>query len=98
MNNFVSAYPVNSGQSNRAYAPLSRAVAGAAVRIKRLDASPEATNRLRELGFIEGQPIKLLSRSPNLICQVCNTRMALSAKLAEAIQVEPLFSPRQTVA
>ncbi len=95
MNNFVSTYPVHAGQANRAYLPLSGVVAGTAVRIKRLEAPTETNNRLRELGFIEEQPIKLLSRYPNVICQVCNTRLALSAQVAASIQVEPLLpTPR----
>jgi len=70
--------------------PLSRVVAGAAVRIKQLTAPPEVTHRLRELGFCEEQRIKLLSRHPNLICLVCNTRLGLSPQLAESIMVETL--------
>jgi len=46
--------------------------------------------RLREMGFCEEQQIKLLSRDGNLICQVCNARLGISAELADAIMVEPL--------
>jgi len=70
--------------------PLSRVNAGVAVRIKQLSAPPEVTHRLREMGFCEEQKIKLLSRQTNLICQVCNARLGLSARLAEKILVEPL--------
>ncbi len=70
--------------------PLSRVNTGAAVRIKQLSAPPEVTHRLRELGFCEEQKIKLLSRQSNLICQVCNARLGISARLAEKILVEPL--------
>ena len=70
--------------------PLSRVIAGTAVRIKRVSASPEITHRLRELGFCEEQNIKLLSHHPNLICLVCNARLAISSQLAETIFVEPL--------
>ena len=73
--------------------PLSRVIAGTAVRIKRVSASPEMTHRLRELGFCEEQDIKLLSHRPNLICLVCNARLAISSQLAETIFVEPLPSP-----
>ena len=51
------------------------------------------THRLRELGFCEEQDIKLLSHRPNLICLVCNARLAISSQLAETIFVEPLPSP-----
>jgi Fe2+ transport system protein FeoA len=70
--------------------PLSRVKAGMAVRIKTLTAPPEVTKRLREIGFGEEQVIKLLIHQTNLICQVCNARLAVSAQLAQLIMVEPL--------
>ena len=70
--------------------PLSRVVAGTAVRIKRLAAPPEITHRLRELGLGEEQQIKLLSRQPDLICLVCNARLGISEQLADTILVQPL--------
>ena len=77
-----------------AICPLNQVRAGTAVRIKRLSASPEVTGRLRELGFCEERQIRLLSRSNNLICQVCNARFGLSAEVAESILVEPVASVR----
>jgi Fe2+ transport system protein FeoA len=76
-----------------AVCPLSRVKAGTTVCIKELAASPEVRDRLRELGLGEEQRIKLLSSQANVICQVCNARLALSEKLARAILVEPLPSP-----
>ena len=70
--------------------PLNRVKAGVAVRIKKLCASPETQIRLRELGLGEEQIIRLLTTHTNYICQVCNTRLALSHKLAELIVVQPL--------
>ena len=70
--------------------PLSKMRVGAACRIKQLSASPEIAHRLRELGFCEEQRIKLLSQHDNVICQVCNVRLGISAELADAILVEPL--------
>jgi len=70
--------------------PLSRVRAGMAVRIKKLSAPPEVTRRLREIGLGEQQVIRLLIRQSNLICQVCNSRLALSSQLAQMIIVEPL--------
>jgi Fe2+ transport system protein FeoA len=75
--------------------PLSRVTAGSVVCIKQLAASPEITDRLRELGLCEKQTIKLLSRHANLICQVCNARLGISEELAEAILVEPVSSESQ---
>ncbi len=70
--------------------PLSRVQAGTVVCIKRLFTEPGVTDRLRELGFCEEQRIKLLARQSNYICEVCNARLAISGKLAEAIMVEPV--------
>ena len=70
--------------------PLNLVTAGVAVRIKRLCASPETQNRLREIGLCEDQIIKLLTSRSNYICQVCNARLAISEQLARLIFVEPL--------
>jgi Fe2+ transport system protein FeoA len=70
--------------------PLSQMRVGSACRIKQLSASPEIARRLRELGFCEEKHIKLLSQHDNVICQVCNVRLGISAKLADSIWVEPL--------
>lgn len=70
--------------------PLSRVRAGMVVCIKQIAASKETSHRLREMGFCEEQKIKLLSREGNLICQVCNARLGISAELAESILVTPL--------
>jgi len=76
--------------------PLSRIKAGHIVCIKQLSAPPEVGARLRELGFCEKQKIKLVSRQSDLICQVCNARLGISKRLADAIMVEAL--PAQTEA
>jgi Fe2+ transport system protein FeoA len=73
-----------------ALCPLNRARAGASVRIKQLPASTELTARLREIGLGEEQTVKLVSTRNSVICQVCNSRLAISTQLAEAILVEPL--------
>ena len=74
--------------------PLNRVKAGVAVRIKQLCASPEVARRLREMGFGEAQIIKLVTSQANIICLVCNARMAISAQLAQAILVEPVLVPQ----
>ncbi len=68
--------------------PLSRVQAGTVVCIKHLATAHEVTERLRELGFCEQRQIKLLAREANFICQVCNSRLAISRELAESILVE----------
>jgi len=70
--------------------PLSSVEAGTVVCIKQLTAQPDVIGRLREMGLGEEQRIRLISRHPSLICQVCNARVALSQDLAKAIMVEPL--------
>lgn len=75
--------------------PLNEVRAGTSVRIKQLSASPEVSHRLREMGFCEEQRVKLLSRHPNLICQVCNARLGLSSQLAGLIMVEPIPHKRE---
>ena len=52
--------------------------------------APETMRRLREIGLGEDQVIRLLIRQTNLICLVCNARLALSSQLAQMIIVEPL--------
>lgn len=85
------AYAVVEGQcTGGELCPLSRVQAGSVVCIKRLTASPDITNRLRELGFREEQQIRLLAQESNLICQVCNARLGISRELADSIFVEPL--------
>lgn len=70
--------------------PLNKVEAGRSVRIKRLEAGPEVSHRLREMGFCEDQHVRLLRQEESVICQVCNVRLGISAKLAETILVEPL--------
>jgi Fe2+ transport system protein FeoA len=78
--------------------PLNQVKAGTAVRIKQLVAAPEVSHRLREMGFCEEQQVKLVSRHVNVICQVCQARVGLSAELAESILVEPLPARKLRVA
>jgi Fe2+ transport system protein FeoA len=73
-----------------AVCPLNRVKAGTAVRIRQLCASPEVAHRLREIGFCEDQVIRLLTCHVNIICLVCNARLAISEHLAQAILVEPV--------
>jgi Fe2+ transport system protein FeoA len=72
--------------------PLSQVKAGTLVCVRQLAASPDVTSRLREMGLGEDQHVRLVSQDSNVICQVCNARVALSYELAAAIFVEPLPS------
>lgn len=89
------SYQVVEGRcAGPAVCPLSHVAAGTTVCIKELIAAPEVRDRLRELGLGEEQRVKLLSSEANVICQVCNARLALSEQLAKAILVEPLTPSR----
>lgn len=66
---------------------------GVAVRISKLCATPEIQARLREIGLGEDQVIRLVTNQTNFICQVCNSRLALSQQLAQLIWVEPVLQP-----
>lgn len=70
--------------------PLHLVGVGTAVRIKRLATPADLTERLREMGICEDQRVKLIIKGNNVICQVCNARLGISAKLAEKILVEPI--------
>jgi Fe2+ transport system protein A len=83
--------PNASEQTHCEVCPLSRVQTGVAVRIKQLCASPEVQNRLRELGLCEDQIVRLITSRNNFICQVCNSRLALSEQLAQVILVEPVL-------
>ncbi len=89
----AKAFKVLEGHcAGPAVCPLNHVAAGTTVCIKELVATDETRDRLREMGLGEEQRIKLLSSKANVICQVCNARLALSEKLARAILVEPLPS------
>jgi ferrous iron transport protein A len=78
--------------------PLNHLGTGKTGRVKRLASTPELNRRLREMGLFEDQRVKLLGRPSNIICQVCNARLAISDELAGEILVEPLPPQRKTVA
>ena len=95
MNKRPSPYKVVAGHcAGPTVCPLSRVKAGTVVNVKHLALTPEMSDRVRELGLGEEQRVKLLSSEANVICLVCNARVALSGELAEAILVEPVLPPR----
>ena len=90
MNDRPSSINASEGCAQPFICPLTKVRVGMSCRIRQLSASPEIAHRLREMGLCEDQQIKLLSQQSNLICQVCNVRLGISAELAEAIWVEPV--------
>lgn len=85
-----ATFPTADSTAGGRRIPLDQVKAGKRVRIKELAATEEMTGRLRELGFCEGQIIRLITCGSHIICQVCNARMALTAKLAQMVLVEAL--------
>ena len=77
--------------------PLTRVRAGMTVRVRQLCAGPETQNRLREIGLGEDQIIRLVTSQTNFICQVCNSRLAISEQLAKLILVEPVLQPARAI-
>lgn len=75
------------------WCPLNHIRAGTSVRIKELRASNDLIQRLREIGFCEEQIIRPIISQTNIICQVCNARLAISEQVARMILVEPVLHP-----
>jgi ferrous iron transport protein A len=92
MKNDCALEPGITTECANSLCPLNRVKAGIAVRVRRLCASPQVADRLREIGFCEDQIVRLLTAHSNIICLVCNTRLALSSQIAETILVEPVLA------
>ena len=61
---------------------------GATGRVCELAGDASVCARLRELGFCESAMIAKVSGEKTLLCQICNTRIALSDSAARYIVVE----------
>ena len=67
---------------------------GAAGRVCELSGQPETCQRLREMGVGESIIIERVSGQGTLLCQISNTRIALSEGAAQYILVELIRSAR----
>src|ERR1043166_3210187 len=67
---------------------LTELPVGATGRVCELNGKAEVCQRLRELGFCESAVIEKVSGQRTLLCQICNTRIALSDRAAEHVIVE----------
>jgi len=67
---------------------------GAAGRVCRLEGEVEICQRLREMGVGESIIIERVSGQRTLLCQISNTRIALSEGAAQHIVVEVVRSAR----
>jgi Fe2+ transport system protein FeoA len=91
---FHAAAACRAGESSSPrWQPLSRARAGDTVVVRRLEGSDDTNRRLREMGFGEEQRVRVISLQSHVLCQVCNARLGVSAKLADIILVEALPHP-----
>lgn len=74
--------------------PLAYASAGRdfCIRSIRL-ADARRTQRLRELGLIEGRTVRPLTNCDPMICQIGDCRLGLCRSMACSILVEPLATP-----
>jgi ferrous iron transport protein A len=68
--------------------PLTELPVGKAARVWALDGEPNLCSRLREIGFCESAVVEKVSGRETLLCQLCGTRIALSAGAAVHIVVE----------
>ena len=73
---------------------LSELPNGAAGRVCELEGQTEVCQRLREMGVGESTIIERVSGQGTLLCQISNTRIALSEGAAQHIVVELVRSAR----
>jgi len=72
--------------------PLCQLPAGERGRVLRLAGDAPFCQRVREMGFGEDAVITKLSGRATILCQVGETRLALSHEAARRIQVEVIAS------
>ena len=69
---------------------LCQVSCGVCVRIKQLTGDADTCRRLREMGLCESESVRKISDHGALICDVKNSRIALSQHIAEGIKVETI--------
>lgn len=70
--------------------PLTACVRGERAAVVRMECAGEEARRLRNLGLFEGSCVTILDRQDGCLLDVRGSRLALAAKLADAITVQPL--------
>lgn len=68
--------------------PMTVTREGEEVRIHAVRADEQQTQRLRELGVLEGRTIKVIANHDPLICQIGDCRFGVCRRLARSILVE----------
>ncbi len=70
--------------------PLAIAQPGRELRVCAIRGGNGDTQRLRELGLLEGKTIRIVADGECTICQVGDCRFGLSRRLARCVMVEPV--------
>lgn len=81
--------PQEFSVSSLAALPMTVAQAGQSVRVHSVRADEQQTQRLRELGILEGRTIRVITNNDPLICQIGECRFGVCRRLARFIFVEP---------
>jgi len=74
--------------------PLCLLAPGVQAEVFRLGGKEAVNHRLREMGFCEAATVKKISGKTTVMCEVCGTKLALSAELARLIHVQPVGTAR----
>lgn len=74
--------------------PLATIRAGEDVRVSAVCGCKRRAQRLRELGILEGQTIRVVLANDPLICQIGDCRFGLSRRLARSVMVTPALASR----
>lgn len=71
---------------------LSMAIAraGEQVRVCGLRGTNGHTQRLRELGLMEGRTVRIVASDDSVVCQIGDCRFGLCRRLARCVIVEPV--------
>jgi Fe2+ transport system protein FeoA len=72
--------------------PLTACVRGSRAAVLSMECAGEEARRLRHLGLFEGSCVTVIDRQDGCLLDVRGSRLALAAKLADSITVQPLGS------
>jgi Fe2+ transport system protein FeoA len=69
---------------------LTEAATGDLMRVRAIRGANGLTQRLRELGVLEGRSLQVISSNHALICRVGDCRFGMPRRLADCVELEPL--------
>lgn len=88
---FRKSVPEKSARSERCPAcPLTACARGSRAAIIRMDCTGDEAQRLRSMGMYEGSCVVVVDHQDGCLLDVCGARLALAARLAGTITVQPL--------